>query len=146
MADAAHRELRELVRMIGWVGVNPLDDTGQAHLLLHPGRDAAEARMRDLAGELGLARADGDRMPTVPPDVTWLTLADSAEGRSVRLRFADLGVLWWPVRPEWEAAATSQPDVVLWCGLDRARLERDRDVDRYLDRTDRVYAGVVHLI
>lgn len=147
MDDTAEPDrLGQLVRMTGWVGVNPTDDTEQAHLLLYPDRRGAEAEMTGLAGVLGLAPADGDHMPTVPPDTTWLSLADGADGRSVRLRFGELGVLWGPARPEWEATTAVQPEVVLWCGLDTARLNRDRDIDRYLARSHRLYGGLVRVL
>lgn len=138
--------LAQLVRMTGWVGVNPVDDTEQAHLLLYPDRRGAEAEMSGLALLLGLAPADGDHMPNVPSETTWLSLTDGPDGRSVRLRFGELGVLWGPAGSAWEAVVATQPEVVLWCGLDPARLERDRDVDKYLDRADRVYAGLVRLL
>lgn len=134
-----------LLNLTGWIGEHPATGADVANLLLHPLGGGVAGKMRNLAGALGLGRADVGAMTEVPPDTTWATLGDAPEGRSVWLHYGDTAWLHRPVTAEWETAATGQRMVLLIVGMDGLHVRGMPDVERYLRRPQRLYTGLIRL-
>lgn len=126
------------VEMTGWIGGHPVTGVDVAHLMVMPQGHGIADRMRQLAEVLELARMDSGQ-PLPEPTDTRIVLHDT----EVQLWRADRTVAHRDVPGGWRQTAVEQGYVVLSVGTDP--LHSMADLDRYLRRTHRVYAALIHL-